>query len=276
MNIQEHAMFWRDPLLDNLELLHATYVTHTFAPHMHEGFVIGIVDRGAETFTYRRSSHVAPVGSIVLINPCEMHTGSAATEQGWSYRCLYPSPTLLQRAASELVDCQRGIPFFSTAVLFDPDLSTQLSILHNTLATTSTTLERESRLLWTFAQVILRHADAYPSQSLRSLTKEDGAVTRVRAYIEERYAENISLEQLAQLANLSQFHLLRVFRNTVGLPPHMYLTYVRIRHAKQLLVHHRSLTDVALAVGFADQSHFTKHFKRIVGVPPGIYARQAL
>ena len=276
MNLHEHATFWRDPLLDNLELLHATYVTHTFAPHIHEGFVVGIVDKGAETFTYRRSSYVAPSGSVVLINPAEMHTGSAAIAQGWSYRCLYPAPSLLQRAASELADRQRDIPFFSDAVLFDPDLSAQLSILHDTLASPSTALERESRLLWTFAQLIHRHADSYPAQSIRSLTKEDGAVTRVRAYIEERYAENISLEQLAQLANLSQFHLLRVFRNTVGLPPHTYLTYVRIKHAKQLLLHHLSLTDVALSVGFADQSHFTKHFKRIVGVPPGNYARHAL
>ena len=275
MNLHEHATFWRDPLLDNLELLHATYVTHTFAPHMHEGFVVGIVDKGAEAFTYRRSSYVAPSGSTVLINPCEMHTGSAAIEQGWSYRCLYPAPTLLQRAASELVDRQSDIPFFSTAVLFDPDLSAQLSMLHTTLATASTVLERESRLLWTFAQLIRRHADSYPSQSLRSLTHEDGAIKRVKSYIEEHYVENISLEQLAQLANLSQFHLLRVFRNTVGLPPHTYLTYVRIKYAKQLLLQHRSLTDVALSVGFADQSHFTKHFKRIVGVPPGVYAHNA-
>ena len=276
MNIHEHATFWRDPLLDDLELLHATYVTHTFSPHMHEGFVVGIVDKGAETFTYRRSSFTAPTGSIVLINPAEMHTGSAATVQGWTYRCLYPVPTLLQRAASELADRSRDIPFFSDAIVFDPDLSTQLSILHDTLATSSTALERESRLLWTFAQLIHRHADSYPSQSIHPLTKEDGAVSRVRAYIEEHYAENISLEQLAQLAKLSQFHLLRVFRNTVGLPPHAYLTYVRVKYAKQLLIRQRSLTDVALSVGFADQSHFTKHFKRIVGVPPGMYAHQAL
>lgn len=243
---------------------------------MHEGFVVALIDRGVEIFSYRRSSYTAPAGSIILINPGEMHTGSAGTEQGWSYRVLYPATSMLQRAASALVDRPRDIPFFSSVIIADPEISTQLSALHSTLAESTMALERESRLLWTFAQLVLRHADSYPSQSLRSLTHEDGAIRRVKTYIEEHYTENISLEQLAQLANLSQFHLLRVFRNTVGLPPHTYLTYVRIKYAKQLLIHHHSLTDVALSIGFADQSHFTKHFKRIVGVPPGVYARNAL
>jgi AraC-like DNA-binding protein len=271
MDIRERATFWRDPQLDNLEVLHATYVTHSFAPHMHEGFVIGIVDSGVERFAYQKSFHDAPVGSIVLINPAEMHTGSAGIEQGWSYRCLYPAPSLLQRAASELTDKPHGIPFFSSAIIFDNELSIQLSTLHDTLAHSSAGLERESHLLWTFAQLVLRYADDHPS--LRSLTQEDGAVRRVRTYIEDHYAEPISLEQLAQIAHLSQFHLLRVFREQVGLPPHAYLTYVRIQRAKRLLSARLSPIEVALSVGFADQSHFTKHFKRITGVPPGMFMR---
>jgi AraC-like DNA-binding protein len=273
MNIpqtHEQVTFWRDPAFNNLELLRATYITHTFAPHMHEGYALGVIDVGAEQFLYRRSNYLAPQGSIVVIHPGEMHTGSAGTAYGWAYRMLYPDSSLLQRAASELAGRERGIPFFPSGVVDDPALATLFSQLHTTLEHSPSTLERESRMLWTFAQLILRHAENRPI--LRSASPERSAVQKVRAYLEDHYTENVSLEELAAFVNLSPFHLLRVFRDTVGLPPHSYLTQVRVTHAKHLLLTSMSPAQVALTVGFTDQSHLTKHFKRIVGVTPGQYA----
>src|SRR5579871_2603414 len=124
-SIQEHIHFWRDPALNNLELLRATYVTHAFAPHTHEGYAIGVIENGVEQFKYRRSVHFAPRGSVVLINPGEMHTGEAATERGWMYRMLYPDISLLQRAASAMAGRQQGIPFFPSPVIDDPQLAAQ-------------------------------------------------------------------------------------------------------------------------------------------------------
>src|SRR5207247_11170646 len=98
MSAHEHIKFWHDATLSNLELLHATYVTHTFAPHSHEGYVIGVIEQGAEQVAYRISQQVAPVGSIGFINHREKHTGSAASEHGWTYTTHYSSPELVQRA----------------------------------------------------------------------------------------------------------------------------------------------------------------------------------
>jgi|SRR5579859_246873 len=269
MSAHEHVKFWHDTTLSNLELLHATYVTHTFAPHTHEGYVIGVVERGAERFKYRGSNHVAPAGSIVLINPGEVHTGSSAAEHGWTYRTLYPSTELLQRAASDIVGRQRDIPFFGEPVVHDPEIAAEILFAHRVLEEQTSALERESRLLWTLARLIVRYADDHPRA--RALTKEHLGIQRVRCYLDEQYAENVSLEQLAAIAHLSPFHLLRSFRNHMHLPPHAYQIQVRVIRAKELLQMGMSCVDTALAVGFADQSHFTKHFKRIVGVPPGLY-----
>ena len=271
MDTREKITFWRDPALSNLELLRATYLTHTFAPHTHEGYAIGIVDKGAERFKYRHGIHVAPEGSIVVINPGEMHTGESATSRGWSYRMLYPDISLLQRAASDLEDKQRAIPFFPTPVIHDPAMAQLLSQLHVALATSSSELERESLLTWTLAHFIRRHADTPPGV-LTSVT-ERANVLRVRAYLEEHFTENISLDQLATLVNLSPFYLLRVFRDTVGLPPHSYLTQVRVARAKRLIGASTPLAEVAMMVGFTDQSHLHRHFKALVGVTPGQYAR---
>lgn len=65
------------PAVGGLELLRATYVTHTFAPHTHEGFALGVIEAGAQVFCYRGARHVAPAGCLVAINPGELHTGEA-------------------------------------------------------------------------------------------------------------------------------------------------------------------------------------------------------
>src|SRR6266550_9510131 len=122
MSGNEHVKFFHDATLSNPELVHATYGTNTFSPHKHEGYVIGVIEQGAEQFEYRRSRHIAPAGSIVFINPGEVHTGSSATDQGWTYRTLYPPVELLQRAVSDLADRQHDIPFFAEPVVHDLEM----------------------------------------------------------------------------------------------------------------------------------------------------------
>ena len=117
------------------------------------------------------------------------------------------------------------------------------------------------------AQFVLRHADDRPLTP--ALRPERESVRRAREYIEQRYADNILLDDLARAVNQSPFHLLRVFRAEVGLPPHAYLTQVRVRHAKRLLASGLSIAEAAALTGFSDQSHLTRHFKRLIGMTPG-------
>jgi AraC-like DNA-binding protein len=267
----EHSKFWIDPQLDNLELLRATYITYAFAPHIHETFAIGVTEVGAQEYTYnRRQRLIMPAGSVAVVHPGEVHTSQAVDSSGWSYRMLYPSADLLKRAASEVSGRWQGQPCFSSPVIFDPDLARRIHALHVALEDPATlTLERESRLLWTLSLLVYRHADrrlgAGPARA------DPAVVRKARQLLEERFAENITLDQLAAYVNMSAFHLLRVFRDTVGLPPHAYLLQVRVARGKRLLQAGWRLADVAAQTGFVDQSHFSKHFKRVMGVSPGQY-----
>jgi AraC-like DNA-binding protein len=184
---------------------------------------------------------------------------------------LYPEVSLLQRAAAEAVKKSRAIPFFPAPVIHDPAMAQMLSRMHAVLATSPSELERESLLIWTLAHLIRRHA-GIPPLELASVA-EYPHIARVRAYLEEHATENVSLDRLATLVNLSPFYLLRAFRETVGLPPHSYLTQIRVSRAKQLISASMPLAEVAAAVGFTDQSHLNRHFKALVGVTPGQYAR---
>ena len=88
-------------------------------------------------------------------------------------------------------------------------------------------------------------------------------------------ADNVSLTELSGLVSLSPYRLVHVFRDTVGLPPHAYLTQVRVERAKRLLAAGQSVARVASEAGFVDQSHLTRHFKALTGVTPGRYARSS-
>ena len=97
------------------------------------------------------------------------------------------------------------------------------------------------------------------------------AVSDALAFIHENYARELSLTDIAEAVHLSSFHLARLFKQSVGVPPHQYLIQLRVNSARWLLsagAGERSLAEVASAVGFADQSHFTRHFKRVTGLTP--------
>ena len=268
----EQTHFWQSQELGSpLESLTATYITHAFSRHTHEGFAIGVIERGAETFYYRGAIHTAPAGSVVVISPDELHTGQSATDYGWSYRMIYPAADLLARVASELAGRPRGIPYFTAPVFYDPSLFAALRTAHIALEESLSALERETRLMDAFALLIQRHAEDRPLLTKSSPAHD--ALRQAQDYLRDHYAEDISLERLAQLVYLSPYHLSRLFREQLGLPPHTYLNQIRVNRAKRLLNSGLAASDVAHVVGFADQSHFSKAFKRVVGVSPGQYRK---
>lgn len=266
----ETRKVWRIPRLSDLELLHGTYLTQSFPRHTHERYAIGVIEQGALGYFYRGENVVATPGTISLCIPGEAHTGQPAVVEGWSYRMFYFDVAVLQQIASEIADRPRHLPFFQTGVINDDSVAQQLRQAHRKLETRDTPLlEQETALLDVLAQLIHRHANDSPS--LYRVGQEPQAITRLKRYIEDHYANDISLDSLSQLTHLSRYHLLRVFRETVGIPPHTYLRQVRIKHAKVMLASGLPIADVAIATGFTDQSHLTRWFKRLWGFTPGQY-----
>lgn len=158
----EQTKYWRDPALSDVELLRATYVTHAFSRHTHDSYAIGVIDAGVEEFTYRGATHRAAANQVVVVHPGEAHTGQAGVPTGWKYRMFYPEVSLLQRAMPEVNETAASIPFFPKPVIPDPELAEQLRRLHIVLENSAPRLERDSRFLWTFAQLIIRHAERRP------------------------------------------------------------------------------------------------------------------
>jgi len=254
-------------------LLHAYYVQHAYPRHSHDYYVISLIEKGRQSFSHKGTKHLTPPGGVIFINPDEVHTGEAADSQGFELRSLYPTTALMEAAAFELTGRHQTLPFFKEVRVDDRWATRSVLSLHRTLSKDTGPLESESRLLWTLAQLIKRYADITVTE--HSLDHEKKVIQQVRQYIEDDYAERITLSQLAQLVSLSPYYLLRVFHAEVGMPPYEYLESVRIRHAQRLIESGKPLAEVALEVGFSSQSHLTRHFKKIIGVPPGQYAQKA-
>ncbi len=138
----------------------------------------------------------------------------------------------------------------------------------------ATSIEMEGRALLLVDCLLRLHGSSRPRGALPRGGLSQRQLRRAREFISEHFAEDISLQDLAELTGLTSKHFSRAFTQSTGLPPHQYLIGRRIEAAKRLLLDSTiSLADTALACGFADQSHFTAAFRKALGVPPGAWRR---
>jgi len=273
-SITDIVRFARAADLGNLEFLHATFVSHSFPRHTHETFAIGVIERGVQATYYAGSTHIAAAGDICLVNPGEVHTGFSPHESGWTYRVFYPEVSLLQKAADAGSERNRQAPHFPSPVIKDQLLSQNIHVFLKLLEESDISLERESLLLSVLTQMIQRHADIGENSSAH-WKKERRIVKTVLEYLDAHFTKNVTLSELTDITDMSEFHLLRLFRGEVGLPPHAYLIQKRINYAKSLLSQRLTIAQTALEAGFTDQSHFTRRFKKIMGITPGQYCRNS-
>ena len=271
MQTKEWTKIWHDPQLD-LGLLHAHYIQHAYPRHSHDYYVISLIERGHQSFTHKGTKYLTPPGGLILINPDTVHTGEAVDEQGFELRSLYPTISHMQMAVYELTGHHQALPFFKEVRVDDHWATDNVLSLHKVMMQGASTLECESRFISTLALLIKRYADVSSAQQKPGYEKK--AIQQARTYIEERFAQGVSLHELAEHVSFSQYYLLRVFRAEVGMPPYAYLESVRIRHAQRLIENGKSLAEVAAEVGFSSQSHMTRRFKKIIGATPGQYAEQ--
>lgn len=270
MPFGERIRFWESPALAGVELLQARYIKQRFTPHVHEGFVFTVIEHGAQRFRHRGADHLAPVGSMVLINPDEVHTGSSAHEQGWLYRAFYPAPAQVNGVLDELGLAHRGLPSFAASVLQDVELHRAFGQLHRLLDSDANVLHQQTAWRETLLMLFQRHAGVRQA-AVAGL--EPRAVSLAKELLAARLGEPPSLEELAAAVNLSPFHFARVFRRATGLPPHAWLQQRRLEQARALLRDGCAPLSVALQLGFADQSHLTRQFKQVYGVGPGEYRK---
>ena len=239
------------------------------ACYLNENFTIKLIHQTQSVLHFRGKSLEAKGGVVGLLDPGEM----LRTSQGRipdTIHGIMIRPDFMAQIATEL-DLPLQTLWFRNALVTHPALFGQMERLLQSLATPCTTLERQSRLtqvLWTVLQTTMEApAKTTPPHPARV------AVRRVREIIHERFAAPITLDELIAESGLSRCHLLSTFTREVGVPPHRYQIHLRIARARELLARGLAPAFVAMTLGFYDQSHFSNHFRKIVGVTPGCFGR---
>lgn len=271
---KQDVTVWRPRYAHGVEVVCGSTLPST-PRHFHEELEIGLKQGGGWEFHHGGAWHTVAPGTLVLTPPGVVHMmRSPCRADNAMYHGLRLDADLLRRVATALTGRPRRDPDFATPFVQDREAQHLFLRLVAALADRSAAspLAQESWLHDALGRLVLRHGaeKLVPSP----VGTEHGAIQRVRQYLEEYAERTITLAELGDVAELSTFYLCRTFGAAVGMPPHAYQTQVRVVRAKALLVAGRlSLAQIAAEVGFASQSHFTRHFARLVGVTPGQYVR---
>lgn len=274
---------WRPAVDGVVEAFHARFVAHAYPAHTHDVWALLIIDDGAIQYDLDRHHHGAARSTVTLLPPHVAHDGRPATARGFRKRVIYLDSTVL---GDDLIG-----PAVDTPAFDDVLLRNRVHRLDLALRTPDDAFEAENRLALVrerLAEHLLggphrRHSASGAFGADRTLRRShaDGrrewrdVAGQLRDLLDERFRTGITLAEASHMLHAHPAHLVRSFSKAFSLPPHAYLTGRRLDAARQLLLAGQPPAEVASAVGFYDQSHLSRHFKRYLGISPARYARSA-
>lgn len=241
-------------------------ILQRFPQHFHEYYVIGLVEKsGLRHMCYDNVDYYITAGDVLLFNPCAPHNCEPMDNDLLDLRCLNIKPEIMLQAMLELTGSSE-LPLFTSPVLRgDERTAALLRELHQMIMQEQEDLAKEEALYFLLEQLV-----AAGISKMSAATKAP-PVQKVTAYLLEHYTDKVTLEELADVAAMNKYSLLRLFTKTEGITPYRYLETIRIGKAKELLGQGLEPAEVALMTGFTDQSHFSKFFKEVIGLTPGQY-----
>lgn len=262
---------WR-PEQEDRVLLMAGRTTH-YAVEPRGEYIFGVIT--SEPMRSRRGAErrLVQPGQLLAWDPSHAHAGSSVDGQQWSARLIVVEVAGLHSLVGDEETAALVNVAFPDPILTDPELAQDFLRLHGALQAPTTRLERDEQLAEWLRTVVERYSTTCSRQSTFT-ARDDRALQLACDYLGDRPGRNVGLDELATAAGIGKFRLIRLFRERTGLPPHALLVAHRIRAARRLLETGCTITEAAIATGFADQSHLHRHFQRSLGVTPAQYQQR--
>jgi AraC-like DNA-binding protein len=260
--------FWRD---DALEFIEARSIEDGrslhYDRHSHETFSIGAITAGSCLYLNGTTRQQISAGSVVLMNPGDVHACNPIGDERWSYRMLHIDVSWLTAIQQDVSITRDGFLPFLTAATMEPRLYTGLNRLYEVLIDEEAdALEKHEAALtfMTAAQLSLVSRQATVPCTPRG-------VARAADFIRDNFKRALSLREICSAADLSPSYLVRAFKREYAMTPHAYIVNCRIEFSKAQLRKGLPIAAVAGEAGFADQAHLQRTFKRIVAATPAQY-----
>ena len=267
MRVHDEVRYRRAVHVPGLMLGTARFSEFRFEPHYHLDWHIGLIADGVQRQRFQGESMLLERGTIQLMPPGEVHDG-AAVDDAYTLQTFRLSPVLLQGLGEEITG-RHMLPSQAAVVLRDRRLADRLIRMHAALQEASSDpLLCEDRVMALFESLFDRLLQPSPLAIAGALSPRQ--FQRLRDFIDAHLGDKIVLEHLATLLGLDRFRFLKLFKRTAGMTPHAWLLRLRLERAVELILahRHRPIADIAVAVGFFDQSHFTRAFRAAYGVTP--------
>lgn len=256
-----------------IESIRAHFQGHAYDPHWHDSFLVGVTEQGVQQFNCRRVRHLSTPGKVFMLEPGEIHDGHAPTDEGFTYSMLYLDPRWLEREVFALFEDApaNSQPGFADTLSQDPSLATAIYQAFQVLHEGDLRIVRQSALDALLGSLTC-HLDWRKRQGIDPRLPLVAQVAR--DYLHAHAYEDIGLDDVAQACGVDRFRLTRAFKAAFGLAPHAYLIQLRLAKARQLLARGGSPAQVASALGFADQSHMGRWFRRAYQLTPADYRKR--
>lgn len=247
--------------LDGPELKDATFAARAFPAHFHDTLSIGVVRSGRERIGLGEVTVDAGPGLAAIIPPGLVHDHGAVDGEAWRYQAVYVSPALVAHRGRRLGLVGARL---EAGLVDDEALCAALGALHAAAS------GQGRQVIAIVDHLLVHHATAGRGDAVaaRAAAMDDAA-----ALLRARVGAQPRLAELARRFGLGPYQLVRAFRARHGLTPAVYAMVARINEARRLLGEDRRIGDVAVAVGFYDQSHFVRYFTKYTGLPPSAYRR---
>jgi AraC-like DNA-binding protein len=244
--------------------------------HTHDTFSIGAILGGASACHMRRAQHELDTGTVIFINPEDVHDCHPLVERGWAFQMLYVDTRWLRNLQAENdADAKGSFAAFDPVLSHDPEVFGPLVRLGKVLQDADVSLLGKEAAATGFFSLLLAKTASRPAAQrlLAGVGKVDGRkMARAADYIRAHCAQSLRLDEICQAAGLSPSWLVRAFKQHYGITPHAYLINCRVQRARHALKRGGRIVDVALDCGFADQAHFQRVFKRQMTATPRQYA----
>lgn len=266
--------YFRPPGFNDVELLSCADVGFNFPAHFHQAYCIWFNRSGGEQYSQRGNTNILQSANFSIVAPGEVHANRTIDNSARRLMTFYVKPTMFQSVARQLGSANPASVEFKSDFYRDSECLDLLTKLFGILYYSTSLLEKESALLETLSLLTGRHAIIKTQMPV--VGNEKIRTNKIIELFQDRLSANISLNELSSRFNCTPFHIIRFFKKETGMTPYAYLLRLRLEKARELICKGYTLVDTALEIGFADQSHLTRHFKSIYGIAPGEFKRQMI
>lgn len=263
---QRHVYYDRDL---EIEAYNLGGIVQKFPNHFHEFYVLGFIEGGKRHLWCRGEEYDVSAGDLILFNPRDNHYCAPINGEILDYRAVNINPDVMRKAVREITGRDQ-LPRFTQNVVPQSEIASLIADVYDAILSGAPKLKKAEAFYFLIEQVLQEYAVDFDQSPAPQPNPQIQALCQ---YIEDHYAENITLEELAGRAGFGKSYLLRCFTQQIGVSPYRYLQTIRIDRAKKLLEQGMAPIEAAAMTGFADQSHFTNYFKDFIGLTPKQYQR---